>query len=154
MRFPHALMGLAALLALAACTRLGEVEPPQVHLADIRLLPGGLLEQRFQVDLRFGNPNDFDLALDGLTFELELNDMAFARGLSDQAVTVPRLGETRLRVVASTTLIDVVQQMLVLGERSDLSYRIAGVVYLRGAGARKLPYETAGRLRLLPAQPD
>ncbi len=154
MRFPHALLGLVALVALGACTRLGEAEPPQVHLADIRLLPGGLLEQRFQVDLRFGNPNDFDLALDGLTFELELNDMPFARGLSDQAVTVPRLGEARLRVVASTTLIDLVQQMLILGERDELSYRIAGVVYLRGAAARKLPYETAGRLRLLPAPPN
>ena len=66
MRFPHALMGLAALLALGACARLGEAEPLRVHLADIRLLPGGLLEQRFQVELRLGNPNDFDLALDGL----------------------------------------------------------------------------------------
>ncbi len=152
MRFLNVLMGLAVLLALAACTRLGGAEPPQVHLTDIRLLPGGLLEQRFQVDLRLGNPNDFDLALDGLTFEVELNDMPFARGLSNQSVTVPRLGEAQLRVVASTTLIDVVQQMLVLGERSDLSYRIEGVVYLRGAAARKLPYETSGHMRLLPAQ--
>ncbi len=152
MRFPHVLMGLVALLALAACTRLGGAEPPQVHLTDIRLLPGGLLEQRFQVDLRLGNPNDFDLELDGLTFEVELNDMPFARGLSNQSVTVPRLGEAQLRVVASTTLIDVVQQMLVLGERSDLSYRIAGVVYLRGMTTRKLPYETSGNMRLLPAQ--
>ncbi len=152
MRFPHVLMGLVALLALAACTRLGGAEPPQVHLTDIRLLPGGLLEQRFQVDLRLGNPNDFDLELDGLTFEVELNDRPFARGLSNQSVTVPRLGEAQLRVVASTTLIDVVQQMLVLGERSDLSYRIAGVVYLRGMTTRKLPYETSGNLRLLPAQ--
>ena len=78
--------------------------------------------------------------------------MAFARGLSNQSVTVPRLGEAELRVVASTTLIDVVQQMLVLGERSDLSYRIEGVVYLRGMTARKLPYETSGKMRLLPAQ--
>ena len=154
MRFPHALMGLAALLALAACARLGEAEPLRVQLADIRLLPGGLLEQRFQVELRLGNPNDFDLALDGLTFALELNDMPFARGLSNQAVTVPRLGEARLRVVASTTLIDLVQQVLILGQRSDLSYRIEGVVYLRGAARRKLPYETSGRLRLLPAQPN
>jgi len=154
MRFPHALRGLAALLARGACTRRGEAEPPQVHLADIRLLESGLFEQRFRVDLRLGNPNDFDLALGGLTFELELNDMPFARGLSDQAVTVPRLGEARLRVVASTTLIDVVQQMLILGERSDLSYRIEGVVYLRGAARRKLPYETSGRMRLLPAQPN
>ncbi len=44
--------------------------------------------------------------------------------------------------------------MLVLGERSDLSYRIAGVVYLRGAARRKVPYETSGRMRLLPAQPN
>jgi len=154
MRFPHVLMGLVALLALAACTRLGGAEPPQVHLTDIRLLPGGLLEQRFEVDLRLGNPNDFDLELDGLTFEVELNDRPFARGLSNQSVTVPRLGEAELRVVASTTLIDVVQQMLVLGERSDLSYRIAGVVYLRGTARRKVPYETSGRLRLLPAQPN
>ncbi len=80
--------------------------------------------------------------------------MPFARGVSNQAVTVPRLGEARLQVVASTTLIDVVQQMLILGQRSDLSYRIEGVVYLRGAARRKLPYETAGRLRLLPAQPN
>ena len=154
MRFSHALMGLAALLALGACTRLGGAEPLQVHLADIRLLPGGLFEQRFQVDLRFGNPNDFDLALDGLTFELELNDVPFARGLSNEAVTVPRLGEARLRVVASTTLIDLVQQVLILGQRDALSYRIEGVVYLRGAGARKLPYETSGRLQLLPAPPN
>lgn len=154
MRFPHALLGLAALLLLGACARLGEVEPPQVRLADIRLLESGLFEQRFRVDLRLGNPNDFDLALGGLTFELELNDLPFARGLSNQAVTVPRLGEARVSVVASTTLIDMVQQMLILGERSDLSYRIEGVVYLRGAAARKLPYETAGRLRLLPAQPN
>ena len=41
-----------------------------------------------------------------------------------------------------------------LGERSDLSYRIAGVVYLRGAARRKLPYETSGRMRLLPDQPN
>ncbi len=154
MRFPHALMGLLALLALGACTRLGEVEPPQVRLADIRLLESGLFEQRFRVDLRLGNPNDFDLALGGLTFELELNDRPFARGLSNQAVTLPRLGEARVSVVASTTLIDMVQQMLILGERSELSYRIEGVVYLRGAGARKVPYETSGRMRLLPAQPN
>ncbi len=154
MRFPHALMGLAALLLLGACARLGEVEPPQVRLADIRLLESGLFEQRFRVDLRLGNPNDFDLALGGLTFELELNDMPFAQGFSNQAVTLPRLGEARVSVVASTTLIDVVQQMLILGERSDLSYRIEGVIYLRGAYRRKVPYERSGKLQLLPAQPN
>ncbi len=35
---------------------------------------------------------------------------------------------------------------------SDLSYRIVGVVYLRGAAVRNLPYETSVKMRLLPAQ--
>jgi LEA14-like dessication related protein len=150
MRFLHALMGLAALLALAACAQIGEMRSPQVHVVDIRLLQGGLLEQRFRVDLRIGNPNDFDLPLDGLTFELDLNGRHFAEGFTNQTVTVPRLGEARISVDASTTLIDMIEQALILGERSELSYRIEGVVYLRGMARRQMPYERGGRMRLVP----
>ncbi len=150
MRFLHALMGLAALFALAACAQIGEMRSPQVHVVDIRLLQGGLLEQRFRVDLRIGNPNDFDLPLDGLTFELDLNGRHFAEGFTNQTVTVPRLGEARISVDASTTLIDMIEQALILGERSELSYRIEGVVYLRGLSRRQVPYERGGRLRLQP----
>ncbi len=153
MRFSHALIGLAALLALAACTQIGETRSPQVHVVDIRLLPGGLLEQRFRVDLRIGNPNDFDLPIDGLTFELDLNGRRFAEGFTNEAVTVPRLGEARISVNASTTLLDMIEQALILGELSELSYRIEGVVYLRGLGRRQVPYERGGRMRLVPDQP-
>ncbi len=150
MRFSHALIGLIAFLGLAACAQVREAEPPRVRLSDLRLIPGGLLEQRFQVELRLANPNDFDLDLDGLTFALVLNGRPFAEGVTDQAVTIPRLGEASVRVVAATTLIDVVQQALILGERDHLSYRIEGVVYLRGLPRRKLPYARGGKLQLLP----
>jgi LEA14-like dessication related protein len=146
----RAIAGLLALLVLAACTQIGETRAPQVHVVDIRLLPGGLLEQRFQVDLRIGNPNDFDLPLDGLTFELDLNGRHFAEGFTNQAVTVPRLGEARVSLAASTTLLDMMAQVLILGESAELSYRIAGVVYLRGMARRRVSYERSGSLRLLP----
>lgn len=142
--------GLLAVLMLAACAQIGETRAPQVHVVDIRLLPGGLLEQRFQVDLRIGNPNDFDLPLDGLTFELDLNGRHFAEGFTNQAVTVPRLGEARVSVAASTTLLDMMAQALILGERAELSYRIAGVVYLRGLSRRQVSYERGGQMRLIP----
>ncbi len=145
--------GLLAVLALAACAQIGEMRSPQVHVVDIRLLQSGLLEQRFRVELRIGNPNDFDLPLDGLTFELDLNGRRFAEGFTDQAVTVPRLGEARVSLAASTTLFDMMAQALILGERSELSYRIAGVVYLRGLARRQVPYQRGGRLRLLPEGP-
>ena len=149
----RAVAGLLALLVLAACAQIGEIRSPQVHVVDIRLLQGGLLEQRFGVELRIGNPNDFDLPLDGLTFELDLNGRRFAEGFTNQAVTVPRLGEARISVDASTTLIDMMAQALILGERSEISYRIEGVVYLRGLARRQVPYERGGRLRLLPEGP-
>ncbi|MHA1151827.1 MAG: LEA type 2 family protein [Alphaproteobacteria bacterium] len=153
MRHFRAFAGALAVLALAACAQIGDLRSPQVHVVDIRLLQSGLLEQRFRVDLRIGNPNDFDLPLDGLTFELDLNGRHFAEGFTDQAVTVPRLGQARISVDASTSLFDMMEQILILGERAELSYRIEGVAYLRGSTRRHVPYERGGRLRLLPERP-
>ncbi len=150
MGYFRAFAGLLAVLAVVGCAQIGETRSPEVHVVDIRLLQGGLLEQRFRVDLRIGNPNDFDLPLDGLSFELDLNGRHFAGGFTNQSVTVPRLGEVRISVDASTTLIDMIEQALILGERTELSYGIRGVVYLRGLGRRQVPYERGGRLRLGP----
>lgn len=149
----RAFAGMLAVLAVVGCAQIGETRSPQVHVVDIRLLQSGLLEQRFRVDLRIGNPNDFDLPLDGLTFELDLNGRHFAEGFTNQSVTVPRLGQARVSVDVSTTLIDMMEQALILGERAELSYRIEGVVYLRGLARRQMPYERGGRLRLLPESP-
>lgn len=139
----------AALLLLLAACGLGEPQPPQVQVVNIQLLESSLFEQRFQVDLRLGNPNDFDLPIDGLTFDLDVNDEDFARGVSDQRVTVPRLGEARLSVVASTTLIDLVRQFRLLSERGDLAYRLHGTAYLNDLAVRSAPFESEGSFRLL-----
>jgi len=135
------------LLALAACSG-AEPVAPEVHVVDLRLLESSVFEQRFEVDLRIGNPNDFDLPLDGLTFDLEVNGEDFARGFSNEKVTVPRLGEARLSVVASTTLIELVRQMQLLAERGDLSYRISGTAYFDSLVRRSAPYESEGTFSL------
>lgn len=141
------------LLPLAACGT-GEPVAPEVHMVDLRLLESSVFEQRFRVDLRIGNPNDFDLPLDGLTFDLEVNGEDFARGFSNERVTVPRLGEERISVVASTTLIDLVRQMQLLAERGDLTYRLSGTAYLNSLARRSAPYETEGTFRLLDRRRD
>jgi len=137
------------LLALAAC---GTAEPvaPQVRVVDLRLVESSVFEQRFEIDLRIGNPNDFALPLDGLTFDLEVNGAAFARGFSDQRVTIPRLGEGQVSVSASTTLVDMVRQMLLLAERGDLTYRLSGEAFLNSLQRRSVPYQSEGSFRLLP----
>jgi len=141
---------IAALVVLTGCAGLDDTKPPQVALSDMRMLQGTLFEQRFELDLRIRNPNDFDLPIDGLTFALELNGSAFADGVSNERVTVPRLGEAVVPVTASTTLVNMVQQAMRLGQRADLDYRLSGDVYLAGLARRAVPYERSGRLQLLP----
>lgn len=139
---------LTAALLLAGCGT-AEPEPPQVRVADLRLLDSTVFEQRFEINLRIGNPNDFALPLDGLTFDLEVNGESFARGFSNQRVTIPRLGEGNVSVAASTTLIEVMRQMQLLAEYGDVTYRLRGVAYLDSLHQRRMPYESSGSFRFL-----
>lgn len=139
----------AAAVLLAGCST-AEPEPPHVHVADLRLLDSTLFEQRFEINFRIGNPNDFALPLDGLTFDLEVNGESFARGFSNQRVTIPRLGEGNVSVAASTTLVELLRQIRLLAGRTDVTYRLRGHAYLDSLDRRTVPYESAGSFRLLP----
>jgi LEA14-like dessication related protein len=140
---------LATVLLLAGCSTV-EPEPPHVRVADLRLLDSTVFEQRFEINLRIGNPNDFALPLDGLTFDLEVNGETFARGFSNQRVTIPRLGEGSVSVAASTTLVELLRQMQLLAGRADMTYRLRGFAYLDSLDRRTVPYESEGSFRLLP----
>ncbi len=143
-------MAVIAASAFTGCASTEKAMPLRVRLADMTFLEGGLFAQQIGLELLVGNPNNFDIALEGLTFELEINGEAFADGFSNQAVTIPRLSQIKVPVTGSTTLLNFVQQALILGERGDLSYRLSGVAHLGGLYKRAVPYEQAGRLRLLP----
>ena len=151
-RYFGALLVGAAMLGVAACAQLEPAEPPQVSLSDIRLLGGGLMEQRLMVEVRIGNPNNFDLPLEGLTVDLQVNDRPFAQGYSNKNVTVPRLGEARVPVIATTTLFDMVQQVFALNNRRAISYNLSGKAYITGMFGGAVPFEKAGSLQLAPGE--
>ncbi|MDH3472817.1 MAG: LEA type 2 family protein [Rhodospirillales bacterium] len=133
---------------LAACAPIEKTLPPKVRLANLQFLDSTVFEQRMRVDLRVGNPNNFDLPLEGLTFELEVNDNLLAEGYSNEAVTIPRLGEATVPVLATSSLFDLVQQFMTLGQSDHLSYRLSGRAYMTGLVSRGVPFETSGKLEL------
>lgn len=141
------------LLGLSACAGVNEedVLPPKVSLANVRFLQGGAFEQQLLLELRVSNPNNFDISLEGLSFSLEVNDAHFADGLSNEDVTLPRLGDTRVPVTATTTLVDLVRQALLLGETGEISFRLDGHAFVtNGLGSRRVPFGSEGNLKLLP----
>lgn len=145
------LLALGLLLLPAACAGIAP-EPPRVRLADVRLAGGSLLVQELDVDLRLGNPNNADLPLDGLRFELEVNGRPLAEGYTNEAVVLPRLAEVTLPVRASVTLLDLMRQVMALGQDERLSYRLTGRAFLSGFAGRALPFAVEGELVPGPAE--
>lgn len=133
---------LSCLFFASGCaTLLLQPEPPEVLVSNVKPLGGTLFEQRLRVDLRVRNPNDFDLDVTGLDFTLQLNNKKVARGLANQAVTIPRLGEGILSVETTTSTLDVLRQLIHLSKGEDITYQITGVLHLQDV---PLPFDNEG----------
>ena len=138
------------LLGIAGCASVATLEVPEVQLTRIQLLEPlpGSLEQRFEVGLRVINPNNRAVTVDGLDFELDLNERRLARGVSNRRFELPRLGEAETSVVITTSMLDVLRQAMVLGSRHDapLDYRLRGRLHLGSGFVRSIPFDYRGSL--------
>ena len=121
------------------------MEPPEVYLSDIAPVEIGLFEQRLRVELRILNPNDFALEVTGLDFQLDVNGIQLARGLSNEEITVPRLGESIVSVMTSTTVLDIVRQIENLSQQQEMSYEIRGRLHLGNAAVGSVPFERSAK---------
>ena len=57
------------------------IEPPSITISSIRLEDQTVLEQHFMAALRIQNPNPVDLAIEGVSYDLEVNGQPFAKGV-------------------------------------------------------------------------
>lgn len=116
---------------LAACTGLGGItQKPEIALSGIDLRHIGLSEQRFGLKLRVRNPNDAEIPIVGLTYEVEVSGQRLASGVSDKAVTVPRHGEAILELSA-------------VGNAGVLLRQLSAALK---SGRQFVPYRLSGRL--------
>ena len=139
--FFRAVFFLFALLATGCASLVLDAEPPEVLVTNITPLEATLFEQQLKVDIRVRNPNPFELNVTGLDFTLNLNGKRLARGLADDAVTIPRLGDAILSVNTTTSTLEVMRQLLSLHKQQDMKYHITGVLHLDGT---RLPFDTEG----------
>lgn len=124
------LLILVLALGLAACSGLPfNAVAPKVSVADVAVKRLGFFEQRFDVRLRVSNPNDFDLTIEALDFELEVNGQPFASGLSQTSTRIAATSSTLLRIDAITQSNDLIRQIESLSPESlkaGVPYRIHG----------------------------
>ncbi|MCA1926103.1 MAG: LEA type 2 family protein [Thiobacillus sp.] len=133
--------------ALSACSGLPfNAQAPRVSVADVEIKSLGLLEQKLDLGLRVANPNDFDLRIEALDFELEVNGRPFATGLSRVSTLVPAASMSVLRVDAIMQSKNLIRQIRTLPAdvlKEGVPYRIRGRVKLDRV-SDWLPFDHAG----------
>lgn len=128
-----------ALGAGSGCASVGVgAEPIEVNLAGLTPLPSTAFEHRLRVDLRLRNPNPREYRIDGVRFRLLVNGQRLATGQAEVEATLPRLGEVVVPVTATTTLLDLVNQVVVLAAReeaqqNELDYELTGRIFVAGS---------------------
>ena len=151
MRSPAASLVLIVLgLLLGGCASLSGISPPRVNVSNVTPQDMTLFEQKFLVQLRVQNPNDMDLEVKGMTFDLDLNGKSFATGLSNKAVTIPRFGSNVVDVEVISGLAGFLRQLKSFtgGAPPKFTYRLRGKLYLEKPVSTTLPFDEQGELDL------
>lgn len=146
----RSVLGTAALIALSitGCTGWPETrEPPDVGLADLRLVQIGLLEQTFAVLLRVRNLDPQPLKLTGARFVLSIAGQRIGVGTAKGEVTIAGLETAELPGEITIETTAVIDRLLSLSG-SELEYDLDGVLFRRGGPLARIPFRKRGRLSL------
>ena len=138
-------------LALAGCARnkTQQVAYVDVSISELSFGQTSVLEQTWNLTLRIQNPNNYDIPADGMKYRIDVNGKPFARGVNNQSVMVPRLGEAMIQVQAISDLPSVIQQIGDLRRlgQSGIDYYMTGRLY---SGNWRYRFEYSGSITPVP----
>ena len=141
------------LLILSGGQSLAGLESPEVSVSGINLNSFNLFEQEWGLTLRARNPNDRDLTLKSLDYEIFINGEKFARGLTGDSVTLPAMGDAQVTTTITTSLLSSLKQLQKIQQQQDkpLQYRLVGKARVAGVPL-PLSFDKEGEMKL-PAMP-
>lgn len=148
-----ALLGTLALAFVVAsgCTSFGrKVEKPKVQLHSIGLKKLEDQGATLLVGIEVENPNAFELKVDRLRYEAELEGRTVATGTLDETVGVPAKGKSIVEIPVAVNygalFGSVIDFMSRLGQNEKKTrYRVKGSVHV---GLLEIPFDEQGELKL------
>ena len=122
------LLLIVGVMLLQGCAGLQGGDTLKVTVAGIEPLQGKGMEMRMMVKLRVQNPNDTPVDYSGVALDMEVQGQSFASGVSDEAGSVPRFGETVISVPVTIAALKMVRQAigLIQGGASKIQYEMKG----------------------------
>ncbi len=136
-------------LWLVACAgAFSHAEPPEVSLAGLAFDQPGLFEQRLRLDVRLRNPNDFDLDVQRVLFDLDVNGQGLGKAWTTDSFDVPAFGEAVVPVTVVVPTSDLIERIMDFSVTRRLDYRLKGEVKLNNLAFGTFPFEQDGNFAL------
>lgn len=141
---------LFVFVALSGCSALApKIETPRLMLVSAAMTSGDLFSQTFLVRLHVENPNDRELPVRGIEYELFLQGDSFAEGLSNRPFVVPARGETEFDLTVRTHFVSSIGRLLSrLGGKDKVEYVLEGKVLTDIGMLKKVPFRETGTVNL------
>ncbi|MCP3849626.1 MAG: LEA type 2 family protein [Gammaproteobacteria bacterium] len=141
---------LSLILSLTACAGL-ETKPAQfkINISSMQVLESTLMEQRYQISLRIMNRSNEALDVNGMSFDVELNDRDFASGVSNASFTLAPLSEKVVDVTVTSTIFGLIRQVNAMKELKSkpFNYELSGHIYSSN-NLFGIPFEEKGEVNL------
>jgi LEA14-like dessication related protein len=110
---------------------------------------GDIFSQAFVVRVHVQNPNDRDLPVRGIEYELFLQGDSFAEGVSEKPFVVPALGETEFNLNVRTNFMSGIGRLLSrLNGKDQVEYVFEGTVLTNLGMIKKVPFQESGTVSL------
>ncbi len=146
-------LAAAALPALAACSAFPppDLKTPKLAFGSLSVPRIGLSEVDFLLTVVADNPNDLEVPLSNIRFDLDLFGQAFASGgTREPRLTLPRLGSREVPIeftVPTSRLVDLISRVRADGA-GRFEYRLRGSANW-GSSPFAIPFEKTGDLDAL-----
>jgi LEA14-like dessication related protein len=142
------MLGALLMAALAGCA-YAHLEKPRLEVVDVQMLKGDLLQQQLKVRMRVQNPNNRELPVAGISYELAVAGEAFAHGDSEKNFVVPALGSAEFDVNVTANAATALLKIFAAGRKLEsVDYRLTGKVALSSGLLRSIPFDQKGMVNL------
>lgn len=138
---------LWVLLGLSGCMTT-HLEAPKLSVVNVGMVSADIFSQQFRIRLHVTNPNERELPIKGIEYQLFLQGDGFAEGVSDQPFTVPALGEAEFDTVVTTNFMSSIGRLLSKTNGDKVQYDFVGKVLLSKGMLRKIPFSEHGEVAL------
>lgn len=130
---------IVGIMFFAACSSV-KPDPPQISLKSLEIVEMSLSHALMQAELNMINPNDFDIDIKHVDYELKLNGVKISSGRSAKSVLLPASGRGSILLDLSSSYLALFSFLQKVKTGEPLEYELDGTVDLGGFGFVTIPY--------------